>query len=80
MPLLDVIDNVVVLPNMMFRYKESIMNRFNQLHSAVKKKLDEDERKEALRKAKEARDKAKQQQQQKEAAQATGNASARNII
>lgn len=64
MPLLEVIDDVIVLPHMKFRYKQSIMDRFNQLHSAVKKKLDEDERKEALRKANEAREKAKQQQQQ----------------
>lgn len=64
MPLLDVIDDVVVLPDLLFRYKKCLMDRFNQLHSAVKKKLDEDQRKEAIRKANEAREKAKQQQQQ----------------
>ena len=72
MPLLDVIDDVIAIPDMMFRYKQSIMDRFNQLHSAVKKKLDEDERKEAIRKANEAREKAKQQQQQ-EMAQVKGS-------
>ena len=72
MPLLDVIDDVVAIPDMMFRYKQSIMDRFNQLHSAVKKKLDDDERKEAIRKANEAREKAKQTQQQ-EMAQVKAN-------
>lgn len=71
MPLLEVIDDVVVIPDMMFRYKQSVMDRFNQLHSAVKKKLDEDERKEAIRKANEAREIAKQKQQQ-EMAQVKG--------
>ena len=61
-PLLEVIDAPSPLPDMMHRHKRVIMDRFNTVHSAVKRKIEKDERLEAVRQADEMRA-AKQSEQ-----------------
>ena len=50
-PLLDVIDAPPLVPGMMHRHKRCVMDRFNTVHSAVKRKMEKDERLEAIRQA-----------------------------
>lgn len=54
-PLLEVIDAPSPLPNMMHRHKRVIMDRFNTVHSAVKRKIEKEERLKAMRLAEEMR-------------------------
>ena len=55
-PLLEVIDAPPLVPGMMHRHKRCVMDRFNTVHSAVKRKMEKDERLEAIRQAEEMRD------------------------
>ena len=50
-PLLEVIDAPPLVPGMMHRHKRCVMDRFNTVHSAVKRKMEKDERLEAIRQA-----------------------------